>query len=278
MGREGAYLARGEETPLRSGFGDEDLSLVGRCAFVSGSGRNIGRAIAEELAYRGANIIVNVRSNTAEGHGVASYIARKYGVGCVLVVGDLSRRDVVCEVREIGEREFGRVDISVSNAARRLYRTFEEMDDADWHRHLNMQLTASWYLAKELIPSMQRAGWGRIIHINGPDGWYGGVHRIPHSVGKGGLRTLTKGLAREVGKDGVTVNDVVPGFVDTRRDPGTHPQINAEYTRNALAQIAIGRQVGVREVAWACAWLCAERSGGITGAAIHVDGGERMLG
>jgi NAD(P)-dependent dehydrogenase (short-subunit alcohol dehydrogenase family) len=95
---------------------------------------------------------------------------------------------------------FGRVDIYVSNAARRLHKTFFETSNEDWHFFLNQQLTASWYLAKAFVPAMKAAGWGCIIHINGPDGYSGGWTRIPHSTAKGALRTLTKSLAAGLGE------------------------------------------------------------------------------
>jgi 3-oxoacyl-[acyl-carrier protein] reductase len=72
---------------------------------------------------------------------------------------------------------------------------------------------------------MRDRGWGRVVHINGEDGWLGGWTRIPHSTGKGGLRTLTKSLAAGLGQYGITVNDVSPGFIDTIRDPQTHPEV-----------------------------------------------------
>lgn len=255
----------------------DDLSLVGRTALVTGSGRNIGRATVLELARHGADVVVNTRSNRAEAEAVAAE-AEALGVRAAVFVGDITDPETVRSLAAEARAAFGRVDIYVSNAARRLSKGFHETTDEDWHRHLNMQLTTSWYLAKAFVPGMEEAGWGRIIHIGGPDGWYGGHRRFPHAAAKGGLRTLTKGLATELGSKGITVNDVVPGFVETARDPVTHPHINPEYTASKIKDIPIGRQVSTDEVAWACAWLCSRRSGGITGAAIHVDGGERMLG
>src|SRR4030095_12949111 len=88
----------------------------------------------------------------------------------------------------------GRVNLTHSNAPRRLHKTFFETSNEDWHFFLNQQLTASWYLAKAFVPAMVEARWGRIIHINGPDGYTGGWTRVPHSTAKGALRTLTKSL------------------------------------------------------------------------------------
>jgi 3-oxoacyl-[acyl-carrier protein] reductase len=254
----------------------DDLSLTGKTALVTGSGRNIGRAIAVEFATRGANVIVNARTNREEAETVRKEV-ESYGVGALAVVGDAGDRAVVEEMKRRSEEMFGRVDIYVSNAARRLYKDFFETTDDDWHRYLNQQLSASWYLAKAFVPGMQAAGWGRIIHINGGDGWKGDWTRIPHSVGKGGLRTLTKSLAAGLGPYGITVNDVVPGFIETIRDPETHPMVTAENTVERVGNIPIGRQPTPQELAWACVFLCSVRSAAITGAAIEVRGGEMVL-
>ena len=255
---------------------DPDLLFDGKTVLVTGSGRNIGRAIAVEFGRRGANVIVNSRSNWAEAESIAREI-EAFGSKSLVVLGDVSDPEVVSSIASRAIDTFGRVDIYVSNAARRLHKDFFETTDEDWHRHLNMQLTASWYLAKAFVPGMKEAGWGRIVHVNGPDGWSGGVHRIPHSTAKGGLRTLTKGLAYELGPYGITVNDVVPGFTDTIRDPVTHP--NHLETRDAkISETPIRRQIYPEELAWACIVLCAERSAAITGTALHVNGGKHMIG
>jgi NAD(P)-dependent dehydrogenase (short-subunit alcohol dehydrogenase family) len=253
---------------------DNVLSCAGRTVVVTGSGRNIGRAIVLEFAALGANVVVNARSNRDEAESVAAE-ARALGAQALVVMGDVSDVNVVDDLARQTFERFGRVDISVSNAARRLYTDFFEMTNEIWHRHLNQQLTASWYLAKAFVPGMRDAGWGRIIHINGPDAWHGGHLRLPHSAGKGGLRTFTKGLAGELGQYGITVNDVIPGFTATLRDPLTHPQINPEFTQAALEEkVPIRRQVTPEEIAWACAWLSSARSGGVTAAAIPVTGGQ----
>jgi NAD(P)-dependent dehydrogenase (short-subunit alcohol dehydrogenase family) len=89
-------------------------------------------------------------------------------------MGDAAELSTIEELKAVSEERFGRVDMYVSNAARRLYKDFFQTTNEDWHRYLNQQLTASWYLAKAFVPGMQEAGWGRIIHMNGPDGWTGG--------------------------------------------------------------------------------------------------------
>lgn len=257
---------------------DTDLDFTGRTILVTGSGRNIGRAIIVEFAARGANVVVNARSNRAEAEDVADE-ARALGAEALVVIGEAADPIVVATMKAEAEARFGRVDISVSNAARRPFKDFWETTDDDWHHYLNQQLSASWYLAKAFAPGMRDAGFGRIIHINGPDGYAGGWTRVPHSTAKGGLRALTKSLARGLGAHGITVNDINPGYTETVRDPETHPFLIGEVNRaETVARIPIGRGTDPRELAFACAFLCSVPAGCITGSCLHVDGGMSMLG
>jgi NAD(P)-dependent dehydrogenase (short-subunit alcohol dehydrogenase family) len=255
-----------------------ELDFTGKTMLVTGSGRNIGRAIILEFARRGANVVVNARSNVDEAEAVAAE-ARALGAEAVVVMGEPSDLAVVEELKSKSEAAFGHVDMYVSNAARRPYKDFWETTNDDWHYYLNQQLTASWYLAKAFAPGMRDAGFGRIIHINGPDGYRGGWERVPHSTAKGGLRTLTKSLAAGLGKHGITVNDINPGYTETVRDPETHPFLIGDENRKRVQErIPIGRGTKPEELAFACAFLCSEPAMCITGSIIHVDGGMGMLG
>lgn len=256
----------------------DPYKLSGRTAVITGSGRNIGRSVAVELAGHGVNIVLNGRSDTKALEAAQAEVEAA-GARAIIVVGDAAEKDTVETFRTQAENAFGRIDISISNAAMRLSKDFFETTDDDWHRHLNMQLTSSWYMAKAFAPAMKEAGWGRIIHVNGPDGWVGGPNRIPHSTAKGGLRTLTKSLAAGLGQYGITVNDVIPAYMKTERNLETHPHYaDPQYELDRIRRVPIRRLTTPEELAWATAFLCADRSGGITGTALHVDGGAYLLG
>jgi len=256
----------------------DEFGIAGKTLLVTGSGRNLGKAIILEFAARGANVVINSRSNAEEAQQVKEE-AEALGAKAIVVLGDAAYKSTIVELKTKAEEAFGQVDIYVSNAARRLHKDFWETSDEDWHRYLNQQLTASWYLAKAFAPGMRERGWGRIMHMNGPDGWSGGPTRIPHSTAKGGLRTFTRSLARSLGPYGITVNDINPGFADTIRDMETHPGLTRERSDQIAAEIIpIGRQPSVSEVAWACAFLAADRSAAINGTVMHVDGGQSVIG
>lgn len=257
---------------------DNELDFRGKTLLVTGSGRNIGRAIILEFASRGANVVINTRDAVAdrdEAEAVKSE-AEKYGVGAIVVTGDAADRNTIVRLKTESEKHFGHVDMYVSNANHRMYReSFFDTTDEDWHYYLNQQLTASWYLAKAFIPAMKDAGWGRVIHMNGPNGWTGSWAAIPIAAGKGGLHTLTKSLAGGLGQYGITVNDINPGFVDVVRDSGFDD--SAEARKRAAESMAINRVIQPEEIAWTCAYLCSTRSGAVTGTVINVDGGPRLL-
>ena len=222
--------------------------------------------------------MVNARRNREEAEEVAE-AARALGADALVVMGDPSELAVVDEMKVRAEAAFGRVDIYVSNAARRPFKEFWDTTNDDWHYYLNQQLTASWYLAKAFTPAMRDAGYGRIIHMNGPDGYRGGWTRVPHSTAKGALRSLTKSLAAGLGQYGITVNDINPGYTETIRDPETHPFLIGEANRaQTISRIPIGRGTAPDELAFACAFLCSAKAMCITGSIIHVDGGMGMFG
>src|ERR1700730_12919103 len=257
---------------------DKDLDFTGKTILVTGSGSSIGRAIVLDFDARRAKVIIHARTNAAEALRDERE-AQALGEKTLVLMGTAGELGTIEEMKRRAEDAFGRVDIYVSNAARRLHKTFFETSNEDWHFFLNQQLTASWHLAKAVVPAMIEARWGRIIHVNGPDGYTGGWTRVPHSTAKGALRTLTKSLAAGLGQSGITVNDVNPGFMDTVRDYTTHPGTTPEYSaKRARERHPIKRQSRPTELAFAVAFLCSERAGAITGSAIHIDAGERMFG
>jgi 3-oxoacyl-[acyl-carrier protein] reductase len=149
-----------------------EKELEGKAALVTGSGRNLGRAIVLELAARGADVIVKSRSNLEEAESTAK-AARELGAEALVVIGDVSRQETIDEIVARGAERFGAVDISVSNAALRPYQSFLETPIEDWLRILDTQLNASFRLAKAVVPGMIAKRWGRIIHITGPDAFIG---------------------------------------------------------------------------------------------------------
>jgi 3-oxoacyl-[acyl-carrier protein] reductase len=247
--------------------------LAGHAAFVTGSGRNIGRAIAVELAGRGANVLVNARTNRDEAEAVAAS-CRALGVEADVVLGAAADPATIAAALELGER-LGGIDITVSNAAVRPYQALQDITFADWQAVLDTQLNASFRIAESFAPGMKARGWGRVIHITGPDAFIGLANRAHNVAAKGALRAFTKALAVELGPFGITVNDVAPGILETERDDASHPHAPAEHLdRSRLVRlIPVGRLGRPDDVAYACGFLASPRASYITGTVIPCFGG-----
>lgn len=251
---------------------DNHLDLTGRTVLVTGSGRNIGRACILECASAGANVVVNARSNEAEANAVAEE-ARQLGANAVVALGDVGNPADVDHIVSTARDAFGSIDIYVSCAAVRHRQSLLEITDEDWNRILSSNLSASFYLARRIVPDMIDKRWGRIIHISGHDGFRGSVNRAHNVAAKLGLHGLTKAMAKELGQHGITVNTVVAGSFNTTRDPRHYPDWSAE---SRAKDNPLGRIGDPSELAWLCLFLMSPRSGYLTGQAFHINGGENM--
>lgn len=248
--------------------------FAGKTALVTGSGRNIGRAIAVALAGLGARVIVNGRKDEAAVRDVVDEI-RNAGGTAIGVMADVSRSTEVAAMVQRAVDEFGSIDIAVSNVGIRRKQPFLEITPQDWDDVLATNLTAAFYVARNVIPHMRARAWGRIILVSGYDGFWGHITERAHNVAcKAGLHGLAMALAREFGPDGITANTVVPGAIDTVRDWSqyTHQPSVAEVRKH----IPVGRMGRSEEIAAACTWLCADAGGFVSGQAIHVNGGQFM--
>ena len=246
---------------------------AGRCAVVTGSGRNIGRAIALALAAGGASVVVNGHRDRAAVDAVVKDIADSGG-RAIGVMADVSKHDEVAALMRAAAEAFGSVDIVVSNVGIRRMQPFLEIGLEDWDSVLATNLTPAFYLARNAVPHMQKRKWGRIILISGFDGFWSQVTQRAHNItAKAGLHGLAKALAREFGPDGITANTVAPGAIDTERD---WSQYRHQPKEKIVSEIPLGRFGDVNEVAAACSFLASDGGGFTSGQVIHVNGGHYM--
>ena len=248
--------------------------LAGRTALITGSGQNIGKAIALAYARLGANIVVNGHRNQAAIDAVAAE-ARGLGVGALAVLADVGDPAAVQSMVDQATKTFGSVDVSVSNASLRLHTPFLDISLEEWQRIINSNLNASFYLARAVIPGMKQRGWGRIIHISGRDGFMPIPNRVHNITCKAGVYAMAKALALEFGPFGITANTVSPGLIDTTRDWTQYPQFRNGYGER-IKEIPVRRPGHVDEIAAACAYLASDAAGFVTGQVIHVNGGDVM--
>lgn len=245
------------------------MRLKNKVALVTGSGRNIGRAIALAYAREGADVVVNSRSNPKEAEIVAEE-ARVTGVRAIATLADVSDKSQVDAMFQKAIGEFGRVDIVVSNAAIRPQKSFLDISVEEWRQAMGVILDGAFYCTQAAIRSMTENQFGRIIYITG-DGAYSGVTKRAHvSAAKMGLTGLARGLATEFADKNITFNIISPGRMDTTRD-------NAFYLDPASMQrlddIPMGRLGAPDEIANACVFLSSDEAAYITGQTLHVNGG-----
>ncbi len=239
-----------------------------RTALVTGSGQNIGRAVALALAADGFNIVVNGLNKRVPCEETAE-AARAHGVEAIVAMGDIGTAAGCNEVAGTGISRFGAIDVLVHNAAIRPSSPFLEIDEAEWRRVLDVNLNGAFWLARVCLPGMVKAGWGRIINFAGMNAIQGYNGRAHVSVSKHGCWGLTKALAKEFGPRGITVNIVSPGPIRSEHDdPAMTEHIKAQASR-----IPTGRLGEPDEVAAAVSLLASAKGAFINGQMIQVNGG-----
>jgi 3-oxoacyl-[acyl-carrier protein] reductase len=240
-------------------------ALEGKTAFVSGSGQNIGRATAVQLARMGCNVVVNCASNAAAAEETAALVEAE-GVTALVAMGDMGKADAVRAIADAALTRFGRVDIVVNNAARRPHKPFLEMTEDDWNGVMDVALTAVFRTSQAFLPGMVDAGWGRIINFAGMKAIKGYNEGAPISAAKHGVWGLTKALSTEFASKGITINTVSPGQI--RKDSET------EDDPARAAQIPAGVMGQSQDIASMVGYLASPEARFVTGQMIAVNGGE----
>ena len=244
----------------------ETRELEGRVALVTGASRNIGRAIALALADAGASVVVNARVAADEARAVVKQIEAKGG-RAVASLADVTDEAAVNAMLRATLEKFGRLDILVNNAAVRDVTPIDDIDYAMWKRITGIILDGAFLTTKASLAALRASGAGAIVNIGGMSGHTGTAGR-PHVIAaKLGLVGLTRALAHDLAPDGITVNCVVPGLIDTKRG-------GSSGTKTAhLHETIIGRHGTPQEVASAVCFLAGPRARYVTGQDWHVNGG-----
>jgi NAD(P)-dependent dehydrogenase (short-subunit alcohol dehydrogenase family) len=260
---------------------DNSLALMGRRAVVTGAGRGMGRAIALALARAGADVAVAAR--TASDLELLAEDIKALGRRSLYAVCDVTDADQVQAMAEAFVVGLGGVDILVNNAGAAQSHKFLGHPDELWHQMLLTNLTSVYYVSKAFAPGMVEQGWGRIINIASIAARTGDKYIAAYTASKHGVLGLTRALAAELVGDGVTVNAICPGYVDTPMTEGSIANIVArtgmseEQARQALAKTSPQRRlIEPEEVAAVAVFLAGDAAKGINGQAINVDGGALM--
>lgn len=248
------------------------MSLEGKSAIVTGGTRGIGRAIAELLAQRGANVMIAARSNE-QAHTAADEIASATGQRVIPIVVDVSSFESAKLMVDAAIKEFERVDILINNAGVTRDTLIMRMEEADWDFVMDINLKGTFNCSKAVVRQMVKQRFGRIINISSVAGLMGNAGQTNYSASKAGIIGFSKALAREVASRQITVNVIAPGFVPT----ALTNDLSDELKNESLKFIPLARWGTPAEVAFAAAFLASDEAGYITGQVLSVDGGMSMM-
>jgi len=250
------------------------VSLLGKVAIVTGGSGGLGRVHCLSLAKAGCNVALTGYSHYEKAEAVAREI-EGLGRKAIALKLDVADLDQVSDGVRKAEATLGPIDILVNNAAYGIIRatTLVNTDKKDWDRDLAVNLTGAFNTIKCVMPGMTERGWGRIINISSIAGTMGGMGQCSYAATKAGLIGLTKAVALEGARKGVTCNALVLGSIDG----GAFNQVAPEFRERIAKRIAMRRLGNPQEVSNILVFLASEESSYLTGEAIEVSGGASLF-
>jgi 3-oxoacyl-[acyl-carrier protein] reductase len=248
------------------------FSLDDRVAIVTGASRGIGRAIALELAQRGASVFVNYNSSAESAQEVVAQIQSQGGEAQAFQA-DVSDFKQAQDLVKAAISAFGGLDILVNNAGITRDTLIMMMSEEDWDRVIDINLKSTFNCSKAAVRHMMRKRYGRIINITSVAGEMGNPGQTNYSASKAGQIGFTKALAREVAARNITVNAIAAGYIDT----DIWADVPEEARQTALSIIPLGRKGLPQEIAYGVAFLASDQAAYITGQVLGIDGGMAMM-
>jgi 3-oxoacyl-[acyl-carrier protein] reductase len=238
-----------------------------RTALITGSGKNIGRAIALHLAKSGFNIVLNGSRDQAACEEVASKI-RDLGAEAMIEMCDIGDREKAQAMAKSAIDRFGSVDVLVNNAAMRPSGNFLEITEEEWQQVMDTNFYSTFHLARACLPAMIANGWGRIINFTGMNAQQGSAGKAAVSVSKHAAWGLTKSLSKEFGPMGITTNIISPGTI-----PDENADASAARFQALLKANPVGRLGTADDIASMVDLLVSDQGGFINGQMLQVNGG-----
>ena len=256
-----------------------DLGLKNKVALVAAGSRGLGRAVAEELAAEGASLVLCARDQKTLTETAAA-IAEQSNAHVLAVPADVTVIDDIKRVVESGHERFGHIDILVTNAGGPPAGRFEQLTREQWDDAIRLTLMSAVELTRQVLPGMKERRWGRILNITSIAVKQPVENLLLSNSLRAGLTGFARTLANEVAADGITVNNILPGYTRTERLDelaqmmAEKQGISSDQFRGKWeAEIPMGRLGEPREFAALVTFLASERASYITGTSIQVDGG-----
>jgi 3-oxoacyl-[acyl-carrier protein] reductase len=256
-----------------------DLGLKNKVALVAAGSRGLGKAVAEELAVEGASLVLCARDSRTLDETAAA-IAKSSNVPVVAVPADVTVKDDIKRVVDTGIERFGRIDILVTNAGGPPAGRFDQLTHEQWEAALRLTLFSAVELTRLVLPGMKERRWGRILNITSVAAKQPIENLLLSNSIRAGLTGFARTLANEVAAEGITVNNIMPGYTRTERldelagmmaeKQGISPD---EFRGKWEKEIPMGRLAEPREFAALATFLVSERASYITGTSMQVDGG-----
>lgn len=240
--------------------------LKGKIALITGASTGIGKATAIELAKNGANVIINYYSGDKEAEDVVKEI-KKSGVESIAIKADITKLNEVENMANVIQQKFKKIDILVNNAGIVKDRTLKNMTPEEWNAVINTNLNGVFYVTKTILPLINEGG--RIISMSSIIGQYGNFGQCNYAAAKAGIIGFTKSLAKELGKNKITVNAIAPGFVKTSITK------DIPFFRKKIINYMtpLKEEAEPEDIANVIAFLASAKARYITGTVINVDGG-----
>ncbi len=244
------------------------FDLTDKVVLITGATGGIGKSIASRMKNSGARIILSgTRKN------ILDDLSLELGDDTKAIVSDLSSKDSITSLAQEAESFFGRIDVLVNNAGITADTLFLRMKDEDWDKVINLNLTASMRLTRQVIKGMLKRRYGRIIFVSSIVGYTGNAGQTNYSASKSALVGLTKSIALEVAARGITCNLIAPGFIST---PMTD-KLTDEQKNKIIINIPVNRLGNPEDISNGCIYLASDEASFLTGSTLHINGGMSMI-